>query len=763
MSETLIIAAKPSVARAINAVVGADYNHEGYFEGNGYIVSWCVGHLAGLYMPDDYCKEWSGQWSFKQLPMIPERFKLKAADGTIKQFNILKKLMNTDSVSEIICATDADREGECIFRYVYVLAGCKKPVNRLWISSLEEDAVREGLDNIRPQHEYDYLYQSGFSRAQADWLVGTNASRLFSLRYNNKLNIGRVQTPTLAMIVKRDTDIKNFVKKKYFTVELNCGEYTASSERIDDEKTANMVSWGCCGKKAEVTDVKREIKAVNPPKLFDLTTLQREANKLFGYTAKQTLDYTQALYEGKYVTYPRTDSQYVTKNERNTIENVLATLLMMFGIETAANIDQVINVDKVGGHHAIIPTERIGAEDFDIATLPQGERNILTLVCVRLAMAVSAPHKYEAVTVQVSCEDNRFTAKGKTVTEYGWKEHERLIKSTDKESNEDEKALPEIKQGDTYEGVSAEKAEHWTSPPKAYTEDTLLSAMEHAGQEEYDDDTEKKGLGSPATRAAIIEGLVNNGYLERSKKTITATKKGCALIDVVPEEVKSPKLTAEWETKLQLIEKGEYSADEFIKGIEDYVRKLCSDYGSVDESMDFKALGAIGICPRCGKHIFEGKLSYYCESGKDGCGFSIWKQYKVPKTTISAKQAQELLEKGSARLKAVNKDGKEYTADFKLDDTGEYVNLVFIENKPIGKCPICGGPIIKGKDGFYCKNKCGMLFKVYGKALSESQITNLLDGKHCTVTVKGHKNTVLPDTEKKPFNGKDYYNFKTGK
>lgn len=758
----LIVAEKPAVARAINVVVGANNRKDGYYEGNGYIVTWCEGHLAGLKAPDDYCEEWSNtKRSFEQLPMIPDNYELKVSEGKSKQFNVIKKLMRSDEVESIICGTDADREGECIFRYVYTLAGCRKPVMRLWVSSLEEYAISEAMKCMKPSSDYDLLFEAGYSRAKADWLIGMNASRLFSCRYRSPLNIGRVKTPTLAMIVKRDYEIKNFVKQKYFTVELDCGKFTASSERIDDEAQADRISWECCGKTATVTDVKREIKTVNPPKLFDLTTLQREANKKFGYTAQQTLDYTQSLYEGKIVTYPRTDSQFVTESERNTIENVLHTFPMMYGIETAENIDRVINDAKVSGHHAIIPTERIGSEDFNIDSLPQGERNILTLICVRLAMAVSDPHKYEAVTVQVNCEDNMFTVKGKTITENGWKEHERLIKNTDKDETENEKALPEISQGDIYEEVSANKAEHWTSPPKPYTEDTLLSAMEHAGQEFYDDDTEKKGIGTPATRAKTIEELIRNTYIVRDKKYLHATQKGIDLIEVVPEEVKSAKLTAEWEMRFTHIQSGDDTANSFMSDITDYVEKLCSDYSTVDESKSITAHTVVGKCPRCGKNVLEGKLNFYCESGKDGCDFSIWKEMKVPATKVSAKQAQELLEKGQSRFKAVSKTGKEYTANFKLEDTGKYVNLVLIEDKPVGKCPKCGAEVKKGQFGWHCTKKCGMnLAKVYGKVLTDNQLANLLSGKEVIFTVNEKKTTVLPDVEENNYQGKTYYQWK---
>lgn len=680
----LVIAEKPSVARSIYPVLGANTKKNGYMEGNGYIVSWCFGHLVSLYYPNDYCDKWAEKpWNFGMLPMLPDTWKFKVSKDCKEQFNILKELLNDSKIDEVICATDADREGECIFRYVYNLSGCRKPVKRLWVSSLEESAIKDGFAKLKNGSEYDSLYHAGFCRAKADWLVGMNGSRLFSIRYKNNLSLGRVQTPTLAMIVKRDYDVKNFVKQKYFTVELDCGLFKASSERIDDETSADKIVSDCTGKTASVVDVKKEIKTVNPPKLYDLTTLQREANKQFGYTAQQTLDYLQALYEAKLSTYPRTDSQYLSDDMEQTakdmVNKVYSTFSELGTAPSEPDVKRCINNKKVTGHHAIIPTANITTAD--LSSLPEGQKNILMLISAKLIMATSEPHKYEAVKVKITCENNDFSANGKTVIEDGWRSIEDKVKSImksknrDDEKKDDTKPLPEITQGQTFDNVSAAKAEHWTSPPKPYTEDTLLSAMEHAGQENYDDDTEKKGLGTPATRAATIEGLVKHGYAERNGKKITATDKGVNLISVVPNEVKSPKLTADWEMQLQQIERGEYSSNSFMQEITDFVKDICSKYSSSDSSVAFK-------------------------------------------------------------------NGSE----------------------PLGVCPKCGKEVKKGKFGFYCTGKCGMnIAKVYGKELTETQLTKLLSGKEISYTANGKKTIVIPQAVENEYKGKVYYQWKTKK
>ncbi len=629
----LIVGEKSSVACAISSVVGANTAKKGYTEGNGYIVSWCVGHLVGLKYPNDYGNGWDHKWSFSQLPMIPDKWLFKVTDSTKAQYNILKELMNIDSVTEIICATDADREGECIFRYVYNMARCHKPVKRLWVSSLEEKAIRQALKNMKPMSAYDNLFSAGYARARADWLVGMNGSRLFSVRYGGKLNIGRVQTPTLAMIVQRDAEVGGFVKQKYYTADLNCGNFILSSARIDDEKNANDLVSACDGAEVTISSVKREVKTDKAPKLYDLTTLQREANKAYGYTAQQTLDYTQSLYEAKLVTYPRTDSQYLSDDMAQTALDVakLCDTYFGFGISHTPDISKVINNSKVSGHHAIIPTSNIATADLD--DLPVGEKNILTLIATKLMCASAPAHKYEAVKITAICNGTEFSATGRSVLEMGWKAY---IKQSNKKN--DEKSLPAVSEGQAFT-VQASKGEHFTSPPKPYTEDTLLSAMERAGNEDYDEDTEKKGLGTPATRAAVIESLVKNGYVERDGKKLRATDKGKELIKVVPDEVKSAKLTAEWETKLQQVEHGQYSADSFMKEIEQNIRDMCSKYGSADKSVSLSDVShePIGKCPKCGENVVKGKYGYYC---KKKCGMNIAKVYGVE---LSDSQVKGLL------------------------------------------------------------------------------------------------------------------------
>lgn len=675
----LLIAEKPSVAKGIAPVLKATKSENGYMSGNGYIVSWCYGHLVGLYMPNDYGNEWAETWSFKQLPMLPEKWKFKIKKDCQAQVNVLKTLMNSSEVDEIICATDADREGECIFRYVYYLLGCRKPVKRLWLSSLEEAAITSALNSMKPMSVYDSLFSAGFSRAKADWLVGMNGSRLFSCRYNQRLTLGRVQTPTLAMVVKRDYEVNNFVKQKYFTVDLNCG-FIAVSDRIDDESQADTLLRTVTGKNAVVSELKKEVKSINPPKLYDLTTLQREANKKYGYTAQQTLDFIQSLYEAKLTTYPRTDSQYLSDDMEESTLNVISIIGNVYTeyapYISTPDIKRCINNSKVGGHHAIIPTSKIGTAD--LSALSDGQQNILRLIAVKLIMATSSAHKYKAVKVTVTCENAPFYASGKSIIENGWKEIESKFNSSIKNLEndndaEDNKELPELTEGQTFNNVSASKSEHWTSPPKHYTEDTLLSAMERAGNDEYDDETEKKGLGTPATRAAIIESLVVNQYVERKKKQIIATEKGIKLISIVPDEVKSPKMTAEWEQQLQRIESGNYQATDFMTGIIAYINDLCGKYGNVDNSVEFKQ----------------------------------------PDTAL-------------------------------------------------GKCPKCNNDVKKGKFGFYCTGKCGMnVAKVYGKDLTETQITNLLGGKSISYTKNGNKTIVMPEVVENQFNGKTYYQWKT--
>ena len=630
----LIVGEKPSVSRAISAVVGASSAHKGYTEGNGYIVSWCVGHLVGLKFPNDYGNGWEQKWSFSQLPMIPDSWLFHVTDSTKGQYDLLKNLMNKDEVTEIICATDADREGECIFRYVYNMARCRKPVKRLWVSSLEESAIRKALSIMKPMSAYDNLFNAGYARARADWLVGMNGSRLFSVRYGGKLNIGRVQTPTLAMIVQRDTEVNGFVKQKYFTADLNCGAFTLSSARIDDEKSADALVSACDGSTVTISSVKREVKTDKAPKLYDLTTLQREANKKFGYTAQQTLDYMQSLYEKKLVTYPRTDSQYLSDDMEQTAYALIPAISERFGLGSVAepNLKAVINNRKVTGHHAIIPTE--SGVKCDISALAVGEQNILKLVALRLLCASASAYRYDAVKVTLECENTAFTVTGRTVLESGWKALDGKIGESEKS---DEKRLPDLENGMNFI-AKASKLEHFTSPPKSFTEDTLLSAMERAGAEDFDENAEKKGLGTPATRANTIENLVKHGYIQRDGKKIISTDKGRNLIRVMPDEVKSAQLTADWENKLLEVEHGNLSADSFMNEINRFVTELVSKYGSVDDSVFFgENQPNIGNCPKCGKPVIKGKYGWYCSAR---CGMNLTKVYGVE---LSEGQLKSLL------------------------------------------------------------------------------------------------------------------------
>ena len=635
----LIVSEKPAVAKALLPVVGADNRKNGYFEGGGYIVSWCIGHLVHLKFPDDYGGAWAEKpWTFAMLPMIPEQWQFIVKQDCVQQYQVLRTLMNRPDVDEIICATDADREGECIFRYVYALTGCKKPVKRLWVSSLEENALRQGFAHLKDWREYDALFAAGFCRAKADWLIGMNGSRLFSVRYRQKLSLGRVQTPTLAMIVQRDYDVSHFVKKQFFTVDLDCGGFTAVSERLEQENRALELCADVMGKPAVITDISRENKVTNPPKLFDLTTLQRECNKLFGYTAQQTLDTVQVLYEAKLTTYPRTDSAYLPDDMEQTALSAISAVQGVFPelVSPSPDIRHCINNAKVTGHHAIIPTERI--RGADLSWLSEVQNNVLYLIAARLVMSSGAPFLYEATKITVRCADTNFTATGRTVKDHGWKSIETACRNAlqCKETEQEQmQTIPAVVQGQQIPSVSGTVQEHWTSPPKHFTEDTLLTAMEHAGQDAYDEDTEKKGLGTPATRAAVIEGLVKHGYIERKNKHILATEKGVHLIEVVPDTVKSPQLTAEWEMQLQQIERGKMAPDDFMQGITSYVRRICATYGTRDESSAFqREVTPIGKCPHCGGDVLNGKYGFYCTKK---CGMYLGKVFGNALTEVQLK------------------------------------------------------------------------------------------------------------------------------
>ena len=586
----LVIAEKPSVAQSIARVIGAGGRKDGYMEGSGYIVSWCIGHLVETAQPDAYFEAWK-KWSYESLPMIPEEWQTEVKSDTAAQYKVLKGLMHDKRVESVVCATDAGREGELIFRLVYEQAGCNKPIKRLWISSMEESAIREGFEYLRPGSDYENLYHSALCRQRADWLVGLNGTRLFTVLYGGKmLKVGRVQTPTLAMLVEREEKIRNFKKEQYYMAHILMDGIDAVTERIDDKAQAESIAAACVSGAATVVSVKKEEKTMQPPKLYDLTTLQRDANRLFGFTAKQTLEYTQNLYEKKLVTYPRTDSQYLSddmeQTARGVIEAVFSSILFQEDVLFNPDIKRVMNSKKVTDHHAIIPTLEIAGAD--LAALPEPERKVVSLIANRLLCATGEKHLYETVKAEFSCGGHVFAVSGKSVTHDGWKLFEDAFKRSykitgNKDEENGDKKLPELSEGQTFDGVQTKISEHFTSAPKRFTEDSLLSAMERAGSEDMGDDVERKGLGTPATRADVIEKLVKDGYVKREKKQMIPTEDGMKLITVLPDVVKSPKLTADWENTLTLVSKGEYSMQEFMGGIEDMVKELVKTYHSVSD------------------------------------------------------------------------------------------------------------------------------------------------------------------------------------
>lgn len=698
----LIIAEKSSVGAAIAAALGAVNRKNGYIEGNGLIVSWCIGHLVGLADADSYDERFK-KWRYDDLPILPDEWQYVLSPGKEEQFTVLKNLMEHSGISETVNACDAGREGELIFRLVYEMAGCTKPISRLWISSMEDTAIREGFGNLKPGIEYEALYQSAICRSKADWLIGINATRLFSVLYHKTLNVGRVQTPTLAMLVERDGKISSFQKEKYHLVRLELDGIGATSERVPDISEAEQMKTACHERQAVCVSLDKEKKTVKPPKLFDLTTLQREANRIYGYTAKQTLDYAQSLYEKKLITYPRTDSRYLTSDMADTAADVLelaAGLPLFAGYpDFSPDAAALISDKDVSDHHAIIPTMEAGKAD--LTALPVGERSLFFLICCKLLCGAASPHVYEAVTAVFECGGYRFTAKGKQVLMEGWKIFERLFRASLKEKpeddTEDESDLPELTQGKIFARAAASIAEHYTTPPKPYTEDTLLSAMEHAGKDDMPEDAERKGLGTPATRASIIEKLVSSGFAERKGKSLIPTKDGINLITVLPEVLTSPLLTAEWEKGLSEIARGAADQRTFMEDIQKMAAELVNSYSHISENGQMlfaPQKEPVGLCPRCGEQVYEGKKNFYC--GNRGCGFVLWKNDRFwlsRKKELTKKMAADLLKKGRVKVKGMYSEKKDttYDATVILDDTGgKYINFKLEFEKT--KKPVKHGP-----------------------------------------------------------------------
>ena len=680
----LIIAEKPSVAKSIAAALGIRTVGNGYFQNDEYLVSWCIGHLVCPMDAAGYDENFK-KWRYDDLPILPEPFCYVIAPEKDAAFENLRALMNRADVDTVINACDAGREGELIFRLVYEMAACTKPILRLWISSMEDNAIREGMKNLRPGEEYEALYRSALCRQKADWLVGINATRLFSVLYHRTLNVGRVQTPTLAMLCERETKIALFRKEKYHHVRLNVGGAEALSEKIISPEDAQKLKAECDGKSVKCLSVTREQKKEQPPKLYDLTTLQREANRIFGYTAKQTLDYAQSLYEKKLLTYPRTDSRYLTSDMAETAVCVLHLVAKLPPFDGCRDffpeVSGMISDKDVTDHHAIIPTMEF--EKADIGGLPVGEHNLLLLVCCKLLCASAEPYVYETVTATFECDGHTFTAKGKHIFFEGWREIERLFRSSLKEKPEDGGStdLPIFTEGQTFDSITADVTEHYTQPPKPFTEDTLLSAMESAGNADMPNEAERKGLGTPATRAAIIEKLVSAGFVERKGKNLIPTKAGLNLVTVLPEPLTSPMLTAEWEQKLTDIAKGG-DAGIFLNGIRAMVEDIVSTYSHISEEgqkLFAPEKETVGNCPRCGKPVYEGKKNFACSDRS--CSFVLWKNdrfWTSRKKELTKKMAIDLLTKGRTNIKGLwsEKHGETYDATVILDDTGgKYINF----------------------------------------------------------------------------------------
>lgn len=654
----LVLAEKPSVAMSLSKVIGADQRGDGYMEGNGYLVSWCVGHLVELSQPEAYDEKYA-KWKYDDLPILPEHWQYQVSASTKKQFGILKKLMQRKDVESLICATDAGREGELIFRLVYHQCGCKKPVERLWISSMEDSAIREGFQKLRPGTEYDALYEAALCRERADWIVGINATRLFSCLYGQTLNVGRVMTPTLAMVVMRDAAIRAFKPESFYSAELKFRDFQAGGERMKEKAEAEKLVAECCqAGSAIITKVEQKEKSEKPPALFDLTSLQREANRQLGFTAQQTLDYTQALYEKKLVTYPRTDSRYLTDDMAPLVPELVSVIQQSFQIQAdvpaPVNAAQVINSKKVTDHHAIIPTKT--AASYDISSLPSGEQAILTMLAVRLICAVGTPCLYAETVVEAECAGQKFRTKGKTATDIGWRRYAGKP-SEEAEKNAGASELPELSEGMTLELARVDLKEGKTSPPKRFTEDLLLSAMESAGSDEFPAGVERKGIGTPATRAAIIEKLVQKGFIERrgDKKTkyLCSTDKGNALVTVVPEQIQSPSMTADWEEKLLKIEHGEYDGDAFMGEISSMVSGLVKTYEAVKgaDVLMQPERKVIGSCPACGSDVCETAKGWFCRD--KNCKFALWKENRFFQTLgkqMTEELAKQLVNQGKARL-----------------------------------------------------------------------------------------------------------------
>ena len=677
MSKFLVIAEKPSVAQSYAKNLSAYKREDGYLEGESCIVSWCLGHLAEYAQPEEYDPKYE-KWQFDDLPILPEVWKLKVSKDKKKQFEVIKTLMNRSDVEYLVNGCDAGREGELIFQRVYVLAGCRKPVKRLWISSMEDAAIQKGFQTMKSEEEYKNLCMAAVCRAQADWLIGMNGTRAYTTRYFKRLVVGRVQTPTLAMLAERQERIEHFQKEAFYKVALTDGKLTVVSENIANEEAADLLAALCNGSTAVVTQMKKERKKSFPPKLYDLTSLQREANRYFGYTAKRTLDMLQELYEEKLVTYPRTDSQFVTEDMKDSVEELVGKMPVLLPFvdygQLGHGIKRVINNAKVSDHHAILPTKE--AVEKGIADLPADKKNLMMLICQQLVQATGEEYLYEQTDITVKCQEHDFKARGKIPVQMGFKEVEKAfkqlcVKAEPVEGKEKETSIPAgYEEGMRLFPVKAEKTTHYTSPPKPFNEDTLLAAMETAGNKEFDSETEKKGLGTPATRASIIEKLVSSGYAQRKGKQILPSTEGKELVKVMPEYLKSAVMTAEWENQLLMMEKGQITDTQFMGEITSLVRKIlevCREIPEEERRRFQTAREVIGKCPVCGCDVFEGKQNFYCSNRQ--CDFVLWKENRFlgsMEKNLDKKMARELLDKACTHVKGLYSKKKDMKFDADL-------------------------------------------------------------------------------------------------
>ena len=677
MSKFLVIAEKPSVAQSYAKNLSAYKREDGYLEGESCIVSWCLGHLAEYAQPEEYDPKYE-KWQFDDLPILPEVWKLKVSKDKKKQFDVLKGLMNRSDVEYLVNGCDAGREGELIFQRVYDLAGCRKPVKRLWISSMEDAAIQKGFQTMKSEEEYKNLCMAAVCRAQADWLIGMNGTRAYTTRYFKRLVVGRVQTPTLAMLAERQERIEHFQKEAFYKVALTDGKLTVVSENIANEEAADLLAALCNGSTAVVTQMKKEDKKAFPPRLYDLTSLQREANRYFGYTAKRTLDMLQELYEEKLVTYPRTDSQFVTEDMKDSVEELVGKMPVLLPFvdygQLGHGIKRVINNAKVSDHHAILPTKE--AVEKGIADLPADKKNLMMLICQQLVQATGEEYLYEQTDITVKCQEHDFKARGKIPVQMGFKEVEKAfkhlyVKAEPVEEKEKESSIPAgYEEGMRLFPVKADKTTHYTSPPKPFNEDTLLAAMETAGNKEFDSETEKKGLGTPATRASIIEKLVSSGYAQRKGKQILPSTEGKELVKVMPEYLKSAVMTAEWENQLLMMEKGQITDTQFMGEITSLVRKIlevCREIPEEERRRFQTEREVIGKCPVCGCDVFEGKQNFYCSNRQ--CDFALWKENRFlgsMEKNLDKKMARELLDTACTHVKGLYSKKKDMKFDADL-------------------------------------------------------------------------------------------------